>query len=121
MYSWASTTDPRALQTPNGSTRVAGGWVGSTNGTITMHVNLSDGQWHNLALYFLDWGNWGISEQVQLTNAATGTVLDTETLSSFSKGVWLVWRVSGNVVITITGQAGTSPILSGLFLDPASS
>jgi hypothetical protein len=118
IYSWAATTSPRALQTPTGSARVAGGWLGSNGGTITMDVNLTDGQWHNLALYFLDWGNWGLNEKVQVASAATGAVLDTETVSSFYSGMWLVWSISGDVVITITGQAGSSPELSGVFLDP---
>ena len=56
---------------------------------------------------------------MQISNAATGAVLDTETISSFSSGVYLEWAVSGNVLITITRQAGANAVLSGLFLDPA--
>jgi hypothetical protein len=70
-----------------------------------------------LALYFLDWDNQGRSEQVQITNAATGAVLDTETVSSFSQGVYLKWNVSGNVRITITRLAGNNAVLSGLFIN----
>ena len=44
-------------------------------------------------------------------------MLDTETVSNFSDGVYLDWRVSGNVVITVTCLAGPSAVLSGLFLD----
>ena len=55
---------------------------------------------------------------MQISNAATGTVLDTETISSFSGGVYLDWTVSGNLVITITRQAGINAVLNGLFLDP---
>ena len=55
---------------------------------------------------------------MQLTNAATGAVLNTETVSSFESGVYLQWAVSGNVLITFTRLAGKNAVLSGLFLDP---
>ena len=72
---------------------------------------------HDLELYFLDWDNKGRSEQVQISDAGTGTVLDTETISSFTSGVYLDWKVSGNLVITITRQAGRNAVLNGVFLD----
>jgi hypothetical protein len=114
----SSTTDPRALQTPSGSSRVAACWYAATS--FTVDVNLTDGQVHDLALYFLDWDQEGRSEQVQLTNAATGAVLDTETVSSFSSGVYLQWAVRGNVLFTFTRLAGKNAVLSGLFFDPVS-
>ena len=83
-----------------------------------MDVNLTDGQAHELELYFLDWSNSGRSEQVQISDATTGMVLDTETVSSFSSGVYLKWTVSGNILITITRLAGPNAIANGLFLDP---
>ena len=81
----------------------------------------ADGQAHDLELYFVDWDNKGRGEQVQISDAGTGTVLDTETISSFTSGVYLDWKVSGNLVITITRQAGANAVLNGLFLDPTSS
>ena len=41
-------------------------------------------------------------------------------LSSFSSGVYLDWKVSGNLLITITQTAGTNAVLNGLFFDQAS-
>jgi hypothetical protein len=79
-------------------------------------VNLSDGKTHDLELYFLDWDTNARSEQIQISNAATGTVLDTETISSFHSGVYLDWSVSGNLVITITKTGGANAVLSGLFI-----
>ncbi|MGP0068339.1 MAG: hypothetical protein ACLQGP_32675, partial [Isosphaeraceae bacterium] len=52
---------------------------------------------------------------------ATGAVLDTETVSSFSSGVYLKWSVSGNILITIKALAGPNAELDGLFFDPNSS
>ncbi len=117
-YTWAaSTTDPRALQTVGGSGRTAMCWYGSS---FSIDVNLTDGQTHNVALYAVDWPNVGRSERIQITSAATGAVLDTETLSSFSGGIYLQWAVSGNVVIKFTSLAGPNAVVSGLFFDPAS-
>ena len=82
-------------------------------------MNLTDGQTHDLELYFLDWDSTARAEQVQISNASTGAVLDTETVSSFHSGVYLEWAVSGNLLITFTNQAGSNAVLSGLFLDPA--
>ena len=121
-YVWAASTgDPRALQTADGSSRIAACWyTGDSGGTsFSVDVNLSDGQKHNLELYFLDWDNLGRSEQVQISDAGSGAVLSTQPVSSFQSGVYLDYAVSGNVVITITKLAGKNAVLSGLFLDPA--
>ena len=53
---------------------------------------------------------------MQISNATTGQVLSTQEVSSFQAGVYLDYPVSGNVLITITKGAGTSNVLSGLFL-----
>ena len=54
-------------------------------------------------------GQHSRGEKVQISNAATGAVLDTETVSSFHSGVYLDWAVSGNVLITITTWPGPTP------------
>jgi hypothetical protein len=58
----------------------------------------------------------GCSEQIQTTSTATGAVLDTETLSNFSGGVYLQWQLSGSVVITFKTLAGNA-VLGGLFFN----
>jgi hypothetical protein len=103
------------LQVPASSNRVAAVWYSSTK--FTIDASLADGQTHNLELYFLDWDNKGRGEQVQISDAGTGTVLDTETISSFASGVYLDWKVSGHLLITITRQAGANAVVNGLFLD----
>ena len=114
---WATTTtDPRALQTPDGTSRIAATWYSSTSFTIA--VNLNDGKAHNIALYALDWDNKGRSEQIQITSAATGAILDTESISSFSSGEYLQWKVSGSIVIRVTCLSGVNAVVSGLFFDP---
>jgi transcriptional antiterminator Rof (Rho-off) len=115
----ASTTDSRALQDVGGSGRIAACWYSGTS--FSINVDLTDGQAHDLALYALDWDRNGRSEQIQITNASTGAVLDTETISSFSGGEYLQWNISGDVVIKLTNLAGCNAVISGLFFDPTSS
>ena len=118
----ASTTDPRALQQVNGSDRIAAYWYAP--GSFTEEIHLTDGQTHQLALYLLDWDQdgGGRSEQVEIVDAATGTVLDSETASYFINGEYLVWNVSGDIEIKITNlNSASDAVLSGLFLDPAGS
>jgi len=60
-------------------------------------VNLTDGQTHNLELYFVDYDSTTRTERVQISNASTGAVLDTENVTSFNSGEYLNWAVSGNL------------------------
>ena len=118
-YTWTTTsTDPRALQVPGSSNRVAAVWYSPTS--FTVDVNLGDGQAHDLELYFVDWDNRGRAETVQISDAASGAVLSTQSISSFQSGEYLDYAVSGHIVITITRTAGANAVLNGLFLDPAS-
>jgi hypothetical protein len=120
LYTWANSapaTAPQALEVPPaGASRIAACWYSPTS--FTVDVNVSTGS-YNLALYVLDYDKQARSEQIQLSDAGTGTVLSTETVSGFSGGAYLNWTISGNVLITITKLAGPNAVLSGLFLDPA--
>jgi hypothetical protein len=120
-FVWSSsTTDPRALQDVGSSNRIAACWyAGTSSGQgFTVNVNITDGQTHQLALYLLDWDQYGggRSEQVQLVDATSGTVLNTQNVSNFGNGEYLVWNVSGDIQIRITSQDSFgSAVLSGLF------
>ena len=116
-FTWSTdTSDPRALQTPGSTARVAAGWFSNTS--FTVDVNLTDGQTHDISLYALDYDNEGRSEQIQITSASTGAVLSTESIANFSGGVYLEWAVSGDVVITFTNTGGPNAVLNGIFFDP---
>ena len=82
-----------------------------------MDVNVASGS-YDLELYVLDYDASGRSEQIQFTNAATGAALSTQTVSNFANGAYMNWTISGNVLITITNEAGPNAVLSGLFFDP---
>ena len=76
-YTWNPTTsDPRALQKASGSGALAATWYG--NRTLTLNVNCTDTNSHQLALYALDWDNGGRSETIQITDTNTQTVLEHE-------------------------------------------
>ena len=80
--------------------RIAAAWYSSS--TMSFNLNLTDGKSHEVSLYAVDFDNKSRSEEVQVIDAATGTVLDTQTLSSFQGGEYLSWNLSGNVVIKVT-------------------
>ncbi|WP_168221952.1 retropepsin-like aspartic protease [Aquisphaera giovannonii] len=116
-WTWAAgTTDVRALQAPGTTSRIAACWYSGSS--FKVDVNLTDGQKHGLGLYFLDWDSTGRAERVQISDAATGAVLSTQSIASFHNGLYLDYTVSGHVRITITRTGGANAVLSGLFLDP---
>ncbi len=114
---WAgSTTDPRALQKPNASSRFAGGWCTYTN--CLLDVNFVDGNTHRITLYCLDWFNQGAAETVEVQDAASHLTLDSRTVSNFNGGVYLVWDLVGHVQFRFTRASGQLASLSGVFFDP---
>ena len=110
-----NTNDPRAVQYATGPGRMATVWAGDT---FSIHVGLTDGQAHRLALYALDWDSGGArSERFDVIDDATGAVLDTRTLSSFQNGVYLAWSLTGSVTVRVTNlDPGSNAVVSGLFL-----
>jgi hypothetical protein len=113
----SATADPRALQqSAAGATRrTAAVWYAAPSFTIT--VNMADLAVHQVALYAMDEDS-NRSEQIDVIDAATGQVLDTEQLTDFAGGVYLVWNVSGSVTFKVTCTAGYNAVINGLFFDP---
>jgi hypothetical protein len=109
-----NTTDVRAPQRASGAGRLAATWYESA-GAFSIDVKITDGGTHEVALYMLDWDNAGRAQTVQITDLATGAVLDTRAVSGFTNGTHLVWSVSGQVRIKVTRTQGVNAIASGLF------
>ena len=117
-YTWTTTSSATpALETPGSTNRVAAAWYASNSFTIAL--NITDDQPHDIALYALDWDNKGRSGQIQISSTVTGEILNTQTISGFSNGVYLQWSVTGDVIITVTSESRASPVISGLFFDPS--
>ena len=118
-WTWAaSTSDLRGLQTGDGSGRLAAAWYNSP--VLNLDVNITDSNTHQLALYAVDWDNSGRTETIQILDGTTAAVLDTQTLSNFSGGAYLVWNVSGHIRINVTQSAGPNPVVSGVFFGGSS-
>ena len=83
-----------------------------------MNLNLTDGNTHRVSLYLLDWSNMSRSETITIRDAATQTVLDSETFSNFNGGQYASWNVKGNVIIEADPVAGSTPLICGIFLGP---
>ena len=67
-------------------------------------LNFNDTNAHVVALYALDWDNAGRTETLQVVDASTNNVLDSESLANFSNGVYLVWNITGPVKINVIGS-----------------
>ena len=114
-YTWASsTTDVRALQSGVTNGRIASTWYSSSS--FSIDINLTDGNMHQVGLYALDWDNLGRAETISVTDATSGVVLDSRSISNFTNGEWLLWSLAGHVTMTVTktGNAqrrGERPVL----------
>ena len=113
-WTWnASTADPRAPQTSPGSTDRIAATMFSAN-SFTLDLNLTDGQPHEVALYMLDWDSSSRAQNVMVNDVWTGAVLDTQSVSGFHNGQWLVWDLTGHVTITITNTGGLNAVASAI-------
>lgn len=111
-WTWASSTsDPRAVQVPGGS-GIASTWYNASSFSFDLNVGTGS---HQFALYALDWDTQGRSETILIQDAITGLTLDTESLSNFSNGIYLVWNVAGHLKITVTATGGPNCVISAAF------
>jgi hypothetical protein len=124
-YLWSvSVSDPRALQQPGTANRIAACWytpATTVGSNFAADINLTDKNAHTLAVYLLDWDDAGPrSQTVQILDAVSGALLDSKTVTSFSGGQYLVWKLTGHVRIQVTNNvAGTNGVISGLFFSPS--
>lgn len=114
---WASsTTETRApIKAASTTDRIAAS-AQSTN-TLTVNLNMADTLTHRFAMYFLDWERLGRVQTVEILDAVTGAVLDTQTMSSFGEGKYLVWDLVGDVKVRLTRVGGTNVNMQALFFD----
>ena len=118
MATWSSqTSDVRALESPDKSTRRAATWYDSSD--LKLRLSFSSAYSGNLHLYALDWSSGGRRETITVND---GFGPQTATLASdFSGGAWVVAPVNvpagGTVSVTVKRTGGATAVLSGLFLD----
>jgi ELWxxDGT repeat protein len=113
-----ATADVRALAQPGSTDRLAAAWQYNYNGFV-VDVNLQDDKTHRVALYLLDWdGNDSRGERIDILDAATGAVLNSQTATAFSSGKYLVWLLKGHVQIRVTPLVADdvhTAVSSGIF------
>jgi hypothetical protein len=119
-YVWdANGVQARDLEKASGPGRIAATWYNPR--TFTFDVNFTDGNSHTFALYALDWDNFGRAETVQILDANTNAVLDSRSVANFTNGVYLVWKLSGHVTLSVTTTSDANAAISGMFFGGAGS
>ena len=117
-WTWtASTNALHALRKVNATDRLAATLYSDT--TFDIQLNLTDGQYHQLALYCVDWDVRGRAQRIEILDAVSGSVLDSRNVSDFTQGQYLVWTLKGHVKIRLTKTAGANAVVSGIFFDAA--
>ncbi|MDQ6675795.1 MAG: hypothetical protein M3Z09_00700 [Acidobacteriota bacterium] len=113
----ASTNDVRALQQASSTGRIASTWFSTQ--PVTLDINFNDATLHSVAVYCLDWDRGGRAETIDVLDFASGAVLDSQKISGFQNGQYLVWNLTGHVIIRATRTAGNNAVVSGLFFGAA--
>lgn len=111
----ANPSDGRSLQRASGSGRIAAGlFAADVRTTVTLPAGAS----YRLAVYVLDYNTVDSrQERATLTDTA-GTVLSQVDINKFSAGRWLMWDITGSVVLDLQLTGGANAGYSGIFLDP---
>ncbi len=115
-----STTDPRALASSeeNELVRTASA-VFNTGETMTFTAHLNRTRNYQIALYFLDWEDEGISQAVEMFDAETLTLISpVKKISDFKGGKYLIFNYNKSVKFRINKIRGKRSNLSGIFFDP---
>ena len=116
-YEWtANTTDVRALQGPEGTTRAAA--VYTSPSQLQVQLNFSAAYSGSLNLYAVDWNDQGRRESITVNDGSGPREVLLN--SDFSQGAWVSFPVNvaagGTVTITVVRTAGINAVLSGIFL-----
>ena len=117
-YQWnSSTTDVRALESDDQSTREATCWYASSQ--LELQLSFSSSYSGNLELYALDWDSLSRSESISVNGGSPGVEAVALT-APFTAGAWMVFPIvvasGGTVTITVQLTGGANVVLSGIFL-----
>jgi subtilisin family serine protease len=117
-WTWASSTsDPRALQKGTINDRIAACWYSST--PFSVDISFKDTNTHQVAFYMVDWDTHSRAQRIDILDASNN-VLDTRSISSFSGGYYLVWNLSGHVIVRISSTGSPNAVLSGILFGTGS-
>ncbi|HEV2413222.1 MAG TPA: fibronectin type III domain-containing protein [Candidatus Dormibacteraeota bacterium] len=116
-YVWAgSTTDVRALQSPDATSRQAATAYDANQ--VRIHLTFSSAFSGTLHVYAVDWDGLSRRETITIND---GSGPQTAYLNSdFSQGAWINVPINvaagGTVTVTVTRVAGLNTVVSGIFL-----
>jgi RHS repeat-associated protein len=112
---YAYDAENRLVQANAGAIQYA--YDGQNNSTpFTISLNYTDTAQHQIALYCVDWDTTARQQRVDILDS-NGNVLNSQNVSSFNGGIYLVWKVSGHIAIRVTSTGGLNAVISGLFFD----
>lgn len=115
-FTWAyNIPDTRALQNFDpilGNVHTASTYYANSFNT---NVSITDGNSHQVSLYVLDWDQTNLSETINVYDAATGALLDSQVLSGAANGKYFSWTIKGNVRFNVSSTGYNSALVSGVF------
>ena len=115
----STTRSVAALQKPNLLAQRLSAYQASAS-SESVELNFNDGAVHQVELYVADLDHKRRTESVQLTSVATGAILNTQSVTAFTKGEYLIYDLRGDVKLTLTNAGGPSAVFSGIFFDAPS-
>lgn len=118
-FAWApTTTDTRALESPDQTSRAAGTWYSGS--AVVATLTFTEAFSGPISVYSIDWDNGGRAQTLEVASPG-GTWSAPQ--SGFSGGQWFeadITVVAGDVVtVTATRTAGHNSVISGIFLGGA--
>jgi hypothetical protein len=112
------TTDPRGLDRPPAFTdKFAQVWFDPT--TLQVEISFTDANPHRVAVYFVDWETTTRAQKIEILDNSGGptNALDTRNLTAFNGGQYLVWDLSGKIILRVTKTGTDNAVLSGILFD----
>ncbi len=115
---WVDTTqEARALlKSGDAKDRIAACWFSDT--AFDIDVGTTDDKEHQVAVYFMDWDALGRAVKVEVRDAVSDAVLDTQTVMDFKNGKYLVWKIKGQASFHFLSTGKENATVSGVFVDP---
>jgi hypothetical protein len=116
------TQDIQAIENPLGKAKIASTRSHPLHEII--EFNFIDGKEHEVALYFLDWDRKSRWSVVDIIDVNTRKVLHSYSLTGYANGVYLNYKMKGNLQCRLTNiwtrRYTKSPDVgfSGIFFDP---
>jgi hypothetical protein len=110
--------DPRGLSYGMDSTILSARTAAADDHPWTFTIDVGDTE-SNVYLYFLDEVGADRSFILNVVDGATGDRYDVRTVQNFSDGLWLGWKLRGEVTFILELLNGPGAVVSGVFFAPA--